>query len=40
MSECLQRENLLRSDLDGAMMKIAHLMGPPDRTHSDDVVEG
>ncbi|CAG9564428.1 unnamed protein product [Danaus chrysippus] len=40
MSECLQRESLLRSDLDGAMMKIAHLMGPADRTHGDDVVEG
>ncbi|CAK1555491.1 unnamed protein product [Leptosia nina] len=40
MSECLQRENLLRSDLEAAMMKIAHLMTLNDRPLSDDVVEG
>lgn len=26
MSECLQRENLLRSDLEAAMIKIAQFM--------------
>ncbi|XP_047522150.1 golgin subfamily A member 4 isoform X4 [Pieris napi] len=40
MSECLQRENLLRSDLDSAMMKISHLMTLGDRPLSDDIVEG
>ncbi|XP_028035874.1 centrosome-associated protein CEP250 isoform X5 [Bombyx mandarina] len=35
MSECLQRENLLRSDLEAAMVKIAQLMAS-----SDVVVEG
>ncbi|XP_022116002.2 A-kinase anchor protein 9 isoform X2 [Pieris rapae] len=40
MSECLQRENLLRTDLDSAMMKIAHLMALGDRAQSDDIVEG
>ncbi|KPJ08067.1 hypothetical protein RR48_04174 [Papilio machaon] len=36
MSECLQREGLLRADLDAAMVKIAHLM--TDRAPSDDVI--
>ncbi|CAG4942902.1 unnamed protein product [Parnassius apollo] len=35
-AECLQRENLLRSDLDDAMMKIAQLM--TDRGDSTDVI--
>ncbi|CAG4982095.1 unnamed protein product [Colias eurytheme] len=38
MSECLQRENLLRADLETAMMRLAHLMAS-DRPHS-DVIEG
>ncbi|XP_045522748.1 pericentrin-like isoform X3 [Pieris brassicae] len=40
MSDCLQRENLLRSDLDSAMMRIAQLMNLADRPQSDDIVEG
>ncbi|XP_072945175.1 uncharacterized protein [Epargyreus clarus] len=40
MSECLQRENLLRSDLDVAMMKIAQLLGCNDRPQSDVIAEG
>lgn len=36
MSECLQREGLLRADLDAAMVKIATLI--TDREHSDDVI--
>ncbi|XP_068617987.1 golgin subfamily A member 4-like isoform X2 [Battus philenor] len=36
MAECLQRESLLRSDLEAAMMKIAQLMN--DRGHSSDVI--
>ncbi|CAG9788958.1 unnamed protein product, partial [Diatraea saccharalis] len=40
MAECLQRENLLRSDLDAAMMKIAHLMTLGDRHSSDVIAEG
>ncbi|XP_069361146.1 putative leucine-rich repeat-containing protein DDB_G0290503 isoform X2 [Maniola hyperantus] len=38
MSECLQRENLLRSDLEAAMVKIALLLG--ERAHSDVIAEG
>lgn len=38
MSECLQRENLLRSDLEAAMVKIAQLLG--ERAHSDVIAEG
>ncbi|KAL0822094.1 hypothetical protein ABMA28_005458 [Loxostege sticticalis] len=38
MAECLQRENLLRSDLEGAMIKIAHLMTSGERMHSSDLI--
>ncbi|XP_059054141.1 rootletin-like [Achroia grisella] len=38
MSECLQRENLLRSDLEAAMMKIAHLMTVADGVNSTDLI--
>ncbi|KAJ2940342.1 hypothetical protein O0L34_g16 [Tuta absoluta] len=38
MSECLQRENLLRSDLEAAMMKIAQLMTTNDRMQSSDLI--
>ncbi|XP_049876262.1 major antigen-like isoform X4 [Pectinophora gossypiella] len=38
MAECLQRENLLRSDLEAAMMKIAQLMTSADRMHSSDLI--
>ncbi|XP_063829172.1 pericentrin-like [Ostrinia nubilalis] len=40
MAECLQRENLLRSDLEGAMIKIAHLMTSNERHSSDLIAEG
>ncbi|XP_063365832.1 227 kDa spindle- and centromere-associated protein-like [Cydia amplana] len=39
MMECLQRENLLRSDLEAALMKVAQLM-QPERHSCDLVVEG
>ncbi|XP_060804981.1 golgin subfamily A member 4 [Amyelois transitella] len=38
MAECLHRENLLRSDLEAAMMKIAHLM--TERPSTDVIAEG
>ncbi|XP_052751503.1 pericentrin [Galleria mellonella] len=38
MAECLQRENLLRSDLEAAMVKIAHLMTVADGVHSTDLI--
>ncbi|CAH2984305.1 unnamed protein product [Chilo suppressalis] len=37
MAECLQRENLLRSELETAMIRIAHLM-TTDRMNSGDVI--
>ncbi|KAM3956972.1 uncharacterized protein ACR2FA_009020 [Aphomia sociella] len=38
MAECLQRENLLRSDLESAMMKIAQLMTAADGMNSTDLI--
>ncbi|XP_073961481.1 uncharacterized protein isoform X3 [Choristoneura fumiferana] len=40
MTECLQRENILRSDLEAALMKVAQLMQPDRMTSGDLVVEG
>ncbi|XP_053610633.1 golgin subfamily A member 4-like isoform X4 [Plodia interpunctella] len=40
MAECLQRENLLRSDLEAAMMKIAQLMTNERANSTDIIAEG
>ncbi|CAH2230016.1 jg20228 [Pararge aegeria aegeria] len=40
MSDCLKRENLLRSDLEAALVKIAQLLEERDSAHSDVIAEG